>query len=185
MNERRKGFTLIELLVVIAIIALLSSVVLTSLSTARMKSRDARRISDIRQIAIAISMYADANGAFPQVQGTAYNVGGVYDLSYTASWNDLATKLKPYINPLPKDPINSNCAPYLNGTDCYSYAYGNVGNGVAESTNSGGLTTYDLFARFETKDHPQSCGVQKYKARFFQVNLCPGNPNEMYRFSMD
>lgn len=60
------GFTLIELLVVIAIIGILSSVVLASLSTARLKARDVRRISDIKQIQLALELYADANSSsFP------------------------------------------------------------------------------------------------------------------------
>jgi len=62
---KQKGFTLIELLVVIAIIGLLSSVVLASLATAREKSRDARRVSDIRQIAQALELYFDDNEAYP------------------------------------------------------------------------------------------------------------------------
>jgi type II secretion system protein G len=70
INMRKKGnrgFTLIELLVVIAIIGILSSVVLASLNTARQKSRDAKRISDVKQLQLALEFYFDANGAYPSV----------------------------------------------------------------------------------------------------------------------
>lgn len=63
--QAEKGFTLIELLVVITIIGILSSVVLTSLNSARAKSRDARRVSDIGQIRIALEFYFDDNGTYP------------------------------------------------------------------------------------------------------------------------
>ena len=63
MNKR--GFTLIELLVVISIISLLSSVVLSSLSSARMKARDARRMQDLIQIRNALEMYRLDNGTYP------------------------------------------------------------------------------------------------------------------------
>lgn len=55
-QRHSRGFTLIELLVVVAIIGLLSTVVLASLSGARAKSRDARRLSDLKQIATAIAI---------------------------------------------------------------------------------------------------------------------------------
>jgi len=51
----KKAFTLIELLVVISIISLLSSIVVTSLNTARAKARDSQRISDMQQYQIALS----------------------------------------------------------------------------------------------------------------------------------
>jgi prepilin-type N-terminal cleavage/methylation domain-containing protein len=63
MGNRARGFTLIELLVVIAIIGILSSVVLASLNGARKKGRDARRISDLKQIQLALEMYYDSNSS--------------------------------------------------------------------------------------------------------------------------
>lgn len=60
-----KGFTLIELLVVIAIIGILSSVVLASLNSARQKGRDARRISDLKQLQLALELYYDSTGGYP------------------------------------------------------------------------------------------------------------------------
>lgn len=63
--NRKQGFTLIELLVVIAIIGILSSVVLASLNTAREKARDAKRISDVKQLQLALELYFDSNGMYP------------------------------------------------------------------------------------------------------------------------
>lgn len=61
------GFTLIELLVVIAIIGTLASVILVSLNSARLKSRDARVISDVQQIRTAIE--SGYNGlAYPDLR---------------------------------------------------------------------------------------------------------------------
>ncbi len=59
------GFTLIELLVVIAIIGLLSSVVMLSLSSARKKSRDVKRLADLKQIITALDLYYDKYGQYP------------------------------------------------------------------------------------------------------------------------
>jgi prepilin-type N-terminal cleavage/methylation domain-containing protein len=59
-KNKKTGFTLIELLVVIAIIGILATIVLVSLNTARAKARDARRSSDMHQIALAMEMYYDS-----------------------------------------------------------------------------------------------------------------------------
>lgn len=66
-TSTKKGFTLIELLVVIAIIGILSAVVLASLNTARLKSRDAKRVADIKQIQVALELYFDDNTSYPTV----------------------------------------------------------------------------------------------------------------------
>jgi general secretion pathway protein G len=64
-NKNQKGFTLIELLVVIAIIGLLASVVLLALNSARAKSRDAKRLADMRQMSTALELYYNDQGGYP------------------------------------------------------------------------------------------------------------------------
>src|SRR4051812_5281078 len=64
-KNNNSGFTLIELLVVIAIIALLSSVALIALMTARQKSRDTKRLSDMTQMNTALELYFTLNKGYP------------------------------------------------------------------------------------------------------------------------
>ena len=61
----KKGFTLIELLVVIAIIALLATISVIALGQSRARARDARRLSDIRQMQTALALYAHDAGSYP------------------------------------------------------------------------------------------------------------------------
>ena len=55
---------------VIAIIGLLASVVLLALNSARQKSRDAKRLADVRQIASALELYFNDNNSYPPALGS-------------------------------------------------------------------------------------------------------------------
>lgn len=113
IHKRSGGFTLIELLVVIAIIGILSSVVFASLNTARAKARDARRITDINQIRIALELYRDSNNTYPQEAHSGCYDG--WEASCDAAGNFIdALRTSGFISKVPFDPIN-------NATYTYTY----------------------------------------------------------------
>jgi prepilin-type N-terminal cleavage/methylation domain-containing protein/prepilin-type processing-associated H-X9-DG protein len=56
---KRRGFTLIELLVVIAIIAILAAILFPVFAQAREKARTIACLSNLKQLALAIPMYAE------------------------------------------------------------------------------------------------------------------------------
>ncbi len=69
MNRNKSGFTLIELLVVIAIIAILAAILFPVFAQAREKARQASCISNVKQIALAVTMYTqDFDETYPIVQ---------------------------------------------------------------------------------------------------------------------
>ena len=63
----KKGFTLIELMVVVAIIALLTGIVTVNLTKSRGKARDAKRVSDLGQLQLALELVFDRCNQYPQV----------------------------------------------------------------------------------------------------------------------
>lgn len=117
---RRVGFTLIELLVVIGIIALLSVMAIAALQSARSRSRDARRVSDIKQIQNAFELYFAEMGEYPPtvpVAGENLGDASASCLVATASaWTTLAAcSGKVMMGQVPSDPANT-------GSYVYEYA---------------------------------------------------------------
>ena len=127
LTKKSLGFTLVELLVVIAIIGLLASIILVSLSSAKAKGRDARRISDLKQLQLALELYYDANSVFPATLSALTGPG--------------------YIATIPTDPMGGTQYTYVPYTSsaatpaCISYHLGTSLESNDPSTLSTGVYT--------------------------------------------
>jgi prepilin-type N-terminal cleavage/methylation domain-containing protein len=124
-NRKTRGFTLIELLVVIAIIGILASVVLASLNSARQKGRDTARISDLKQLQLALELSYDSEGEYPDALSVA----------------NLVTP--GYISVVPSDPSSATADLCSTGAEAGCYQYAQLSGG----------SDYVIGATLESEDH--------------------------------
>jgi len=84
LHGSRRGFTLIELLVVIAVIGVLAALLLPALSNAKEKGKTTICVNNLRQLQLAISIYADEHDdELPPAEIHPGN-GGPYQESWAA-----------------------------------------------------------------------------------------------------
>ncbi len=107
--QKQKGFTLIELLVVIAILGLLSTLAVVSLNNARAKARDARRVSDVKQIQTALELFFMDAGRYPTTN-TEFVIGD--PLSYGG---------ETYMTKIPSAPTPQDGGATCDGLNTYTY----------------------------------------------------------------
>ncbi len=119
------GFTLIEILIVVAIIAILASVVLVGLGPTQQQGRDARRISDLREVQTALELYYNKNGTYPSASTWSAMTGALTGASIGVSQ-------------IPNDPSSGQTYYYQSAADNSSYVIG----AKLESANNSVFTGY-------------------------------------------
>ena len=110
------AFTLVELLVVIAIIGILSTLSVVVFNNVRAKARDSRRLSDVKQIGMALELYYDDKGVYPAPPtptGTPITGLCLSNLGISSTCGAI-----PYLQKIPSDPL-----PNIH----YTYSYLNSG----------------------------------------------------------
>ena len=147
---KTKGFTLVELLVVITIIGILSSIGLSTFTSAQIKSRDAKRKTQLKQLADAFEAYYNDHGGYP--------AAGDIDLLSGAVFTDGKTV---YMVKLPADPTQGLAYSYLPAADFKSFQiYARL-----ENSNDPGLLTFTS---------PPACGTKECNYGISSSNTTPG-----------
>jgi prepilin-type N-terminal cleavage/methylation domain-containing protein len=123
-----KAFTLIELLVVIAVIGLLATLSVIALSNARAKSRDSKRLADVKQLQTSLDMYYNEAGHYPSA--SEFNSGSISFYS-----TNIGTTT--YMKIVPTAPM-PNDGPCSNSGNTYYYAPTSDGSSYTLSFCIGG-----------------------------------------------
>lgn len=141
MIKSNKGFTLIEILIVVAIIAILASVVLVGLGPTQQAGRDARRISDLKEVQNGLELYYNKCGYYP---GTGTGGACAGTAVATPAYSNMSTALTSVnvgISSIPLDPSNAGVHVYsfaTNGANATTYVLG----AVLENPNNSVFTSY-------------------------------------------
>ena len=159
------GFTLVELLVVIAIIAILTSIGMVTYTSARVQARSVKRISDLREIKIALEFYYAKFQSYP-VTSLSSPPTYRYDC-YTASpnFNDYIPGLVPnYMNKLPHDPLVKDSSCSGGGNQGYNYAYASNGTDYKVlapivPNKFGGIENCDYGKKLSVEDPSRPCST--------------------------
>lgn len=137
------GFTMIELMVVLVILVFLFVIGLNYYATSQKDARDAKRVSDLRSLQMAVEDFSMQNGFFPGVgkclnnPNPGWNFSNCQSGDWDRSTDDFSQILAPsiLISTLPLDPLNIGDFPG------FSYGY--------KAWPTGANATYYICANLE------------------------------------
>jgi len=112
------GFTIIEMLVVVGIIGVVTGIIMSSISGAKAKGRDAKRIADISIIQLALERYYDINRNYPTSLSSLVSIDSSMTITYI-SGNSYSYSGNSYLYKTLNGNNTSTCS-----SDCQSYHLG-------------------------------------------------------------
>ena len=182
-----KGFTLIELLVVIAIIGILASVVLVSLTGARLKSRDGKRIAELKEMQKALELYYSAHGYYPVTNTTCTSSGSTWTSFDSTSYKGNTLCVSPSNKTSDGNTLSQEMAPFMaalsdpkpTGASDAGYLYQSSSNGQSycfmSFRNPEDLTNYPA-----SSINPSRCGSGNTTAQCSATGTQGGSINSIF-----
>ena len=154
----KSGFTLVELLVVIGIIALLISILLPSLNKARQQAKEVACSSNLRQMGLALTMYANDWKYFPGARSRTGPGGTTYAIWPTRLRKYMGGNQKAFRCPSQSDdryewPLNDTTPPIAVKSD-EGYGY-KLGESLLDEKNRRFSYGYNDWGSYDSQKNPQ------------------------------
>lgn len=168
-----RAFTLIELMVTIAIIGILSAIIVPNFTSSQAKARDAKRVSDIAQLQLALERYFDRCGEYP-IPDNGLPKQLSKDLTNTVC-DSKGINLGSFIDKIPTPPSNSPTNYYtytvppepISGLGCIGTDY-HLGV-LLETTNS----SLQEASHFNSTDDPNAGSTSQWCQGGFDASSNP------------
>ena len=121
----KTGFTIVELLIVIVVIGILAAITIVAFNGVQARAKDSTRSNDLTAIQKALELYKTDNGTYPNATANPGTSGWEVSTDVAGTFIEA---LKPYMNTVPTDPVNTSATAY------WYYFYAPT-HAVAVSTN--------------------------------------------------
>ncbi len=148
--SRRSGFTILEVLIVLAVFGLLAAFAVFSLNTARERTRDAQRLSDVSVLRSALNQYYLENNTFPLSGGVLLGQAGAKTQMLTSSGFAAQGEAqgKTYLERVPVGPKANEFYKYHGSANGYSLRFQTESDTVYGKAN----VFYAHFSGIDGKD---------------------------------
>ena len=174
-RKRKSSFTLIELLVVIAIIAVLASMLMPALSSARERGKSSSCMNNVRTLASACLQYADNNDSFMSRVGgiNGFNNGKAW-IGKCGKWSSIDLNEQGLVTPYFGNNIKVKSCPSVEGDIINKDSGLFHGGGLGLNLNFGSTGMWSAVKLVQIKSPASKIMISDVMGTYRQTNVCLG-----------
>ena len=170
----QSAFTLIELLVVIAIIAILASLLMPALSSARERSKASSCANNVKTLSLACLQYADDSGYMSRVGGiNGFNNGKAW-IGKCGKWSSIDLYEQGLVTPYFGNNIKVKSCPAVDGENINKKSGLYHGGGLGLNLNFGSTGMWPAVKTGQIKSPASKIMISDVMGTYQQKNICLG-----------